>query len=102
MLQSRRVGMFGMCCVQTAFVLASVLFSVAGLSGSALGAAPQISHLHPDFELSSPSPYVGGLHRLEDGSKIYVNRGTGFWGPPIRLFAPPEITVVHVGPVKGG
>ncbi len=47
-------------------------------------------------------PYVSGLHRLEDGAKIYVNRGTGFWGPPIRLFAPPEITVVHVGPVGDG
>jgi hypothetical protein len=39
-------------------------------------------------------PYVQGLHRLRPGSSIYVHRGTGTWGPPIRLFAPPEITVI--------
>jgi predicted MPP superfamily phosphohydrolase len=34
---------------------------------------------------------VAGLHR-ESGSQLYVSRGTGFWGPPMRLSAPPEIT----------
>jgi predicted MPP superfamily phosphohydrolase len=38
-------------------------------------------------------PYVAGLarHGLR-GPWIYVSRGTGFWGPPMRLFAPAEIT----------
>jgi uncharacterized protein len=35
--------------------------------------------------------YVAGLYRNE-GSTLYVSRGTGFWGPPLRLFAPSEIT----------
>ncbi len=35
--------------------------------------------------------WVAGLHRLE-GSALYVSRGTGFWGPPMRLLAPAELT----------
>jgi len=38
-------------------------------------------------------PFVAGLHRRGE-SQIYVSRGTGFWGPPMRLGAPPEITQV--------
>lgn len=34
-----------------------------------------------------------GLYRLSDSFQLYVSRGTGTWGPPLRLFAPPEITV---------
>lgn len=37
------------------------------------------------------TPYVAGLHR-RDESQIYVSRGTGFWGPCMRLRAPAEIT----------
>jgi predicted MPP superfamily phosphohydrolase len=39
-------------------------------------------------------PYVKGLYRhAEDGrtGHVYVSRGTGYWGPPMRLGAPPEI-----------
>ena len=36
-------------------------------------------------------PFVAGLHRRGE-SQIYVSRGTGFWGPPMRLGAPAEIT----------
>jgi predicted MPP superfamily phosphohydrolase len=42
-------------------------------------------------------PYVKGLHRATaDGrsGQIYVSRGTGYWGPPMRLLAPPEISRV--------
>ena len=35
-------------------------------------------------------PFVAALHKLRD-TWIYVSRGTGFWGPPIRLGAPAEI-----------
>jgi predicted MPP superfamily phosphohydrolase len=38
-------------------------------------------------------PYVAGLHRHE-GTWIYVNSGTGYWGPPNRLGIPKEITVL--------
>jgi len=27
-------------------------------------------------------------------SQIYVSRGTGYWGPPMRLGSPAEITEV--------
>lgn len=36
-------------------------------------------------------PWVAGLYR-RGGSQVYVSRGTGFWGPPMRLGAPAEIT----------
>ncbi|HEY8360091.1 MAG TPA: metallophosphoesterase [Ramlibacter sp.] len=35
-------------------------------------------------------PYTAGLHQL-DRLQVYVSRGTGYWGPPKRLFAPSEI-----------
>ena len=37
-------------------------------------------------------PYIAGLHRHDDRTQIYVSRGTGYWGPPMRLFCPAEIT----------
>jgi len=37
-----------------------------------------------------------GLVRLSGGRLLYINRGTGTWGPPIRLFAPPEITLITI------
>jgi predicted MPP superfamily phosphohydrolase len=37
------------------------------------------------------TPYVAGLHQ-RGASQIYVSRGTGFWGPCMRLCAPAEIT----------
>jgi predicted MPP superfamily phosphohydrolase len=42
-------------------------------------------------------PYLAGLHRRGD-SMIYVSRGTGYWGPPMRLGAPPEITRIVLSP----
>ena len=36
-------------------------------------------------------PWVAGLYR-RGASAVYVSRGTGFWGPPMRLGAPSEIT----------
>jgi predicted MPP superfamily phosphohydrolase len=45
-------------------------------------------------------PNTAGLYALPQGSWLYVNRGTGTWGPPIRFLTPPEITVVDL--VRGG
>lgn len=39
------------------------------------------------------SPYVAGLYK-EDGMQLYVNRGLGVFGIPIRIGMPPEITEV--------
>lgn len=40
-------------------------------------------------------PYVAGLIR-HAGTWLYVSRGTGYWGPPMRLGAPPEITLFEI------
>ncbi len=37
--------------------------------------------------------YARGLNR-HDNMWIYVNSGTGYWGPPMRTGAPPEITLL--------
>jgi predicted MPP superfamily phosphohydrolase len=42
-------------------------------------------------------PYLAGLHRHEARTQIYVSRGTGYWGPPMRLLAPAEITRLVLG-----
>lgn len=42
-------------------------------------------------------PWVSGLHRDPGGSTIWVSRGTGFWGPPMRLGARAEITNLSIG-----
>jgi predicted MPP superfamily phosphohydrolase len=38
-------------------------------------------------------PFIRGLHRVRD-TQVYVSCGTGFWGPPMRLGAPAEITEI--------
>ncbi|MCX4474854.1 metallophosphoesterase [Streptomyces cellulosae] len=44
---------------------------------------------------SLQQPAIAGLHEI-DGTQLYVSRGTGFWGPPVRVGAPPDITVVEL------
>jgi predicted MPP superfamily phosphohydrolase len=36
-------------------------------------------------------PYVAGLHTDEGRTQIYVSRGVGYWGPPMRVGNPAEI-----------
>jgi len=40
-------------------------------------------------------PFVAGLHRVEK-MWVYISRGTGYWGPPKRLGAPSEITLLRL------
>jgi predicted MPP superfamily phosphohydrolase len=49
------------------------------------------------FNLVVPlqQPVVSGLGTV-DGVQVYVTRGAGFWGPPIRVGAPPEITMLEL------
>jgi len=37
-----------------------------------------------------------GLLDLPGNSVLYVSRGTGTWGPPIRFLSPPEVTVIEL------
>lgn len=41
-------------------------------------------------------PYIKGLHQHNETTQIYVNKGTGFWGPPMRLCASSEITYIKL------
>lgn len=43
-------------------------------------------------------PMDSGFINLQAGSSLYVSRGTGTWGPPIRFLSPPEITVIDIVP----
>jgi predicted MPP superfamily phosphohydrolase len=45
-------------------------------------------------------PRQAGLFTFPEGSVLYVNRGGGTWGPPVRFLAPPEITVIDLVPKK--
>lgn len=42
---------------------------------------------------------AGQLTALDSGL-LYLSRGTGTWGPPIRFLAPPEITIIDLLPAK--
>jgi len=46
-------------------------------------------------------PKQRGLYRLDKGSVLYVSRGTGTWGPPMRFLSPPEVTLIELQRVKG-
>ena len=37
-----------------------------------------------------------GYFELGKNKSLYVSRGAGTWGPPVRVFAPPEITVIDL------
>jgi predicted MPP superfamily phosphohydrolase len=70
---------------------------------AALGVDLQLSgHTHggqlAPFNLvvrASGQPIVSGLGEV-DGMPVYVTNGAGFWGPPVRVGAPPDITLVEL------
>jgi predicted MPP superfamily phosphohydrolase len=40
--------------------------------------------------------YTSGLYKLKDNSFIYVSNGVFTWGPPIRVLAKPEISLITI------
>ena len=54
-----------------------------------------------NFVAAIGQPYISGLHRHK-GTWVYVSRGTGYWGPPVRLGARSEITVFTLERENGG
>jgi predicted MPP superfamily phosphohydrolase len=40
-------------------------------------------------------PVVSGFGRV-DGVPVFVTNGAGFWGPPVRVGAPPQVTVIDL------
>ncbi|MCF7824290.1 MAG: metallophosphoesterase [Candidatus Marinimicrobia bacterium] len=75
------------------------------------GSAIQMEHLNVDLMLCGHThggqyfpfnlavarvhPFVAGLYRQGD-MQVYVNQGTGYWGPPLRLGIPSEITLIEL------
>ena len=47
-----------------------------------------------NFLVRLDQPAVQGLSRHGERTQLYTSRGTGFWGPPFRVFAPSEITLL--------
>ncbi|MFJ7490635.1 metallophosphoesterase [Streptomyces sp. NPDC097727] len=45
------------------------------------------------------NPTVAGLDRYGD-TQLYVSRGAGAWGPPVRVGAPSDITVVELASLQ--
>ncbi|MFB6818485.1 metallophosphoesterase [Streptomyces sp. NPDC056347] len=45
------------------------------------------------------NPTVAGLDRYGD-TQLYVSRGAGAWGPPVRVGAPSDITVVELASLR--
>jgi uncharacterized protein len=41
-------------------------------------------------------PMQNGFYQLDLGSMLYTSRGSGTWGPPIRVLAPPEVTLIEL------
>ena len=41
-------------------------------------------------------PKQDGLYSLPGGGQLYASRGTGTWGPPMRVLSPPEITLFEI------
>ncbi|MCH6162176.1 metallophosphoesterase [Streptomyces marispadix] len=61
------------------------------LSGHTHGG--QIFPFHAVVALANPT--VAGLDRFGD-TQLYVTRGAGAWGPPVRVGADPDVTVVRL------
>ncbi|MDR6974384.1 putative MPP superfamily phosphohydrolase [Streptomyces sp. 3330] len=60
------------------------------LSGHTHGG--QIWPFHHLVRLDQPA--LAGLSHHGPRTLLYTSRGTGFWGPPFRVFAPSEITLL--------
>jgi hypothetical protein len=49
------------------------------------------------FMVPVQQPFVAGLEKFKN-MFVYTSRGTGYWGPPIRVGAPSEITRLKLVP----
>jgi predicted MPP superfamily phosphohydrolase len=47
------------------------------------------------YVVRAAQPALAGLSVVDD-TQLYVSRGAGFWGPPVRVGAPPDITVLSL------
>jgi predicted MPP superfamily phosphohydrolase len=73
----------------------------AVMSGHTHGGQVTVEILNQTLNLARfATPYVAGLYRLQ-GRSCYVTAGLGTIAVPVRIGAPPEITVVRLVSAKG-
>jgi len=41
-------------------------------------------------------PIHTGISKVNGNALLYVSRGSGTWGPPVRFLSPPEVTVIDI------
>ncbi|MCM0677552.1 metallophosphoesterase [Micromonospora phytophila] len=75
---------------------------IAALQAAKFGVDLQLSgHTHGgqmvpfNYLVKLQQPVVSGLGEV-DGTKVYVTNGAGFWGPPVRVGANPQISLVEL------
>ncbi|MBB5829865.1 metallophosphoesterase [Micromonospora carbonacea] len=75
---------------------------VAAVEAARFGVDLQLSgHTHGgqmvpfNLAVRLQQPVVSGLGEV-DGTKVYVTNGAGFWGPPVRVGANPQVTLVEL------
>ncbi|RKN46286.1 metallophosphoesterase [Micromonospora endolithica] len=75
---------------------------VAAAEAAKFGVDLQLSgHTHGgqmvpfNYLVKLQQPVVSGLGEV-DGTKVYVTNGAGFWGPPVRVGANPQISLVEL------
>lgn len=51
------------------------------------------------FLVMMAQPYLAGLYQHNKDQQIFVSRGTGYWGPPLRILAPSEISRIVIRPI---
>ena len=42
--------------------------------------------------------YLDGIYPLPHGAHIFTSRGTGYWGPPVRVFSSPMVLFIDILP----
>jgi len=88
---SRRVGPGGLRAGST-----QRLSGTGGRQGLQLSGHTHGGQLWPfDYLIRLDQPSVVGLSRHGD-TQLYVSSGAGYWGPPMRVGARPEVTVVEL------
>lgn len=54
------------------------------------------------FVVLLDQPYLYGLYKHNLQTQVYVSSGVGYWGPPLRIFAPSEVVKLNLIPEKKG
>lgn len=48
-----------------------------------------------NFLAEEVNGFLAGMYEV-NGNKLYVTRGAGYWGPPMRILAPSDMTVINL------